>query len=94
MTENSTITVEVAYARSDEQALIELQVNAGATVSEAIALSKVTDKFPEIDLDKNKIGIFGKKTTLETKLNEFDRVEIYRPLIADPKAAKKKKKED
>lgn len=93
MTDSSTITVEVTYARSDEQALIELKVNEGATVSDAIALSKITDKFPEIDLEKNKVGIFGKKTTLETKLNEFDRVEIYRPLIADPKAAAKRKKD-
>jgi putative ubiquitin-RnfH superfamily antitoxin RatB of RatAB toxin-antitoxin module len=91
MTEKAKITVEVGYARLDEQALLEVKLDEGATVRDAIEASQICLKFTEIDLETQKIGIFGKKTTLDTVLNDWDRVEIYRPLIADPKAAAKKK---
>lgn len=90
MVQNNSITVEVAYARTDQQALLEVRLPAGATVREAIEVSNIMHKFPEINLQLNAVGIFGKKTPLETVLKDEDRVEIYRPLIADPKAARKK----
>lgn len=85
--------VEVAYARPDQQVILKVDVEEGATVNEAIVISGILDQFPEIDLDKNKVGIFGKITRLDQNLREKDRVEIYRPLIADPKASRKKRAE-
>jgi putative ubiquitin-RnfH superfamily antitoxin RatB of RatAB toxin-antitoxin module len=82
--------VEVAYARSDLQALIEVELPIGSTLRNAIETSHIMNKFPEIDLRVNQVGIFGKKSTLDAVLKEHDRVEIYRELIADPKAARKK----
>jgi putative ubiquitin-RnfH superfamily antitoxin RatB of RatAB toxin-antitoxin module len=85
------IRVEVAYGLMDEQALLELQVELGTTAEEAIERSGILDRFPDIDLKKNKIGIFGKAAKLNVALQEGDRVEIYRPLIADPKEQRKKR---
>lgn len=90
MTEGK-IRVEVAYAKLHEQALLELYVDAGATVEEAVQRSGILERFPEIDLSQNKLGIFGKATQLDARLDEGDRVEIYRPLIADPKEQRKKR---
>lgn len=81
----SSIRIEIAYAAATRQLLTPLQVSAGTTVQQAIELSGILTKFPEIDLAKNKVGIFGKVTTLSEELREGDRVEIYRPLLADPK---------
>ena len=89
MAETPMITVEVAYARPDTQLIIPLRVNAGTTALEAINLSGVMQKFPEIDLAQNKVGIFSKITKLDTVLQEKDRVEIYRALIADPKESRR-----
>ena len=83
--------VEVAYAQPDHQVIIKVDVDESATVNEAIVLSGILDQFPEIDLDKNKVGIFGKISKLDSDLREKDRVEIYRALIADPKASRKKR---
>lgn len=92
MTEQqSRIRVEVAYARPDVQALIPLEVSQGTTVQQAIEQSGVLEQFPEIDLDENKVGVFGKITRLDTELRERDRVEIYRPLIADPKESRRRR---
>ncbi len=91
MVAEEPITVEVAYARPDEQRIIELQVPPGTTVAEAIERSGIVEQFPEIDLAKNKVGIFGKLSKLDNVLQAGDRVEIYRPLIADPKEARKKR---
>ncbi|RMG33340.1 MAG: RnfH family protein [Gammaproteobacteria bacterium] len=91
MVGDASITVEVAYARPDEQRIIELQVPPGTTVGEAIERSGITELFPEIDLARNKVGIFGKLGKLDAVLQPGDRVEIYRPLIADPKEARKKR---
>ncbi|MGD8483740.1 MAG: RnfH family protein [Thioalkalispiraceae bacterium] len=85
--------VEVAYARPDTQVILSLDVDESATVKEAIVMSGILEQFPEIDLEKNKVGIFGKLTKLDQTLREKDRVEIYRPLIADPKASRKKRAE-
>lgn len=85
--------IEVAYALADEQIIIPLQVEQGTTVEQAIKLSGIQDKYPEIDLAINKAGIFGKICKLDTTLKERDRVEIYRKLIADPKESRRKRAE-
>lgn len=88
---NDSIVVEVVYALSENQILQRLDVPEGTTVTQAIALSDITAQFPEIDLTKNKFGIFGKLAKPETILRHQDRVEIYRPLIIDPKDARRKR---
>ena len=85
------ITIEVAYANPKKQIIITFQAPKNISVKEAIALSGIEKKFNEIDLTKNKLGIFGKITSLETKLKDKDRIEIYRPLIADPKEIRRKR---
>ncbi|HFQ14152.1 MAG TPA: RnfH family protein [Gammaproteobacteria bacterium] len=87
------IHVEVAYAREDRQKIIGLEVEEGTTLEQAILQSGILDDFPEIDLSKNKVGIFGKISKRDAVLRENDRVEIYRPLIADPKASRRKRAE-
>ncbi|MDP6163769.1 MAG: RnfH family protein [Candidatus Thioglobus sp.] len=83
--------VEVAYALANRQSLISIEVEKGATLKEAVEASGILDTFEEIDLSKNRVGIFSKFATLETVLREKDRVEIYRPLIADPKKVRKER---
>jgi len=85
------IQVEVVYALPAKQMLIELTLPAASTVQQAIEQSKILTHFPEIDLNRNKIGIFSKLCSLDTPLRAGDRVEIYRPLIADPKAIRQKR---
>lgn len=82
--------IAVAYARTDRQVWMEIEMQEGATVREAIERSGVLEEFPEIDLEVNKVGIFARPVKLDQPLKEGDRVEIYRPLIADPKQVKKK----
>ncbi len=91
---NENITVEVAYALPHQQMIIPIQVPAETTAEQAIQASHIMRKFPEIDLSKNQIGIFGKLTKLDTPLRHMDRVEIYRPLIADPKEVRKQRAAD
>ena len=93
MAENNKIQVEVAYAKRDEQVIISLDVDAGTTLEQAIQQSGILELYPEIDLAKNKTGIFGKIAKADTELREMDRVEIYRPLIADPKESRRKRAE-
>lgn len=83
------ILVEVAYAREQEQALLPVRGDAGLTAAEAIERSGILARFPEIDLETYKIGIFGKLIKQDQVLKAGDRVEIYHPLIADPKQARK-----
>lgn len=85
------LTVEVIYALPTKQQLISLKLPAGSTVRQAIDASGLLPKYPEIDLAKNKIGIFAKLTKLDAALRDHDRVEIYRPLIADPKEVRKQR---
>ena len=86
-----TIPVEVAYALPDRQVIIALQVSPGATIAEIIRLSGILEQFPEIDPGNNKVGVFGKLGKLTDTLHAGDRVEIYRPLIADPKEVRKQR---
>lgn len=85
------IPVEVAYARPDVQVVLPVRVPAGATVADALESAKIGERFPEIDLATAKVGIFGKLTRLDTVLKPRDRVEIYRPLIADPKEIRRQR---
>lgn len=88
------IHVEVVYALPNVQMLIPLEVPDGATVEEAIRQSGLLAKFPEIDLAAAKVGIWNKASELTASLREKDRVEIYRPLIADPKEVRRKRAEE
>jgi hypothetical protein len=82
-----TIPVEVAYARPDVQRILSIEVPRGTTVQEALERSGIAELFPEIDLERAPVGIFGTVVRdREQVLRAGDRVEIYRPLIADPKA--------
>ena len=81
--------VEVAYARPDLQLILPADVDEDSTAEHAIRQSGILERFPEIDLSQHKIGIFSKPCKLDQRLRPGDRVEIYRPLIADPKEARR-----
>lgn len=83
--------VEVVYGHADHQELLAVELDEGATVEDAIKTSGIMNHFKDIDLGVNKVGIFGKITTLTADLKEGDRVEIYRPLIADPKEVRRRR---
>lgn len=85
------ITVEVVYALPGDQLLVELSVAPGTTAREAIAQSGILARFPRIDPDRQKMGIFGRVVKADAVLQAGDRVEIYRPLIADPKEARRRR---
>ncbi|MEM7284554.1 MAG: RnfH family protein [Pseudomonadota bacterium] len=87
--EDDAIHVEVVYATPVQQELVAVRVPKDSHLDFAIRQSKICDTFPEIDLDKNSVGIFGKKKTLDTVLKSGDRVEIYRELKADPKEVRR-----
>jgi len=89
-----SLSIEIAYALPQKQELVQLKLPAGSTVQQAIEASGLKQKHPEIDLAKNKVGVFGKLSKLDTPLRDRDRVEIYRPLIADPKEVRKKRAEE
>jgi len=86
-----TINVEVVLAMPERQELIALEVISGSTLADAIAQSGVIEMFEGFELDATKIGIFGLKASQDQVLREGDRVEIYRPLIADPKESRRQR---
>lgn len=94
MVTEQLVEVEVAYARERAQALIPVKGQPGMTIADAIERSGVKARFPEIDLAVNKVGIFGKLAKLDQVLATGDRVEVYPPLIADPKQARKQRAAD
>ncbi len=85
----SLIQVEVAYALPHEQHLITVDVPSGATAEQAVYASGILERCPEIDLTSTKVGIFSELASLDTVLSPGDRVEIYRPLLIDPKAQRR-----
>ncbi|AXK65799.1 RnfH family protein [Burkholderia sp. IDO3] len=85
------LSIEVCYALPDRQTLIPVSLPDGATVREAIDASGVLARHPEIDLAHAKTGVFGKLASLDAPLVDHDRVEIYRPLIVDPKLARQRR---
>ncbi|VUD41168.1 Persistence and stress-resistance antitoxin PasI [Thalassocella blandensis] len=100
MTDIEPISVEVAYALPDRQKIITLLVEPGTTAFVAACRSKITDFFPDLELETAKMGIFGQtlgtkglKPAKEYELQDGDRVEIYRPLISDPKEVRRKRAE-
>lgn len=88
---DQTIRVEVAYALPDKQAILALDVAEGTTALEAARQSGIAGEFEGVDLENSKIGIFGHPVSPDQVLREGDRVEIYRPLIADPKEVRKER---
>lgn len=91
LSHTSEIIVEVAYALPHRQLIVQITVNADTNAGQAIKASGMLNQFPEIDLAINKIGIFGKIAKLDLPLRDLDRVEIYRPLIADAKEVRKQR---
>lgn len=87
------IQIEVVYAKQEQQALLKLMVDEGTTAQQAVEQSGILQQFPEIDPTQLKLGIFSKAIKSDTVLRERDRVEIYRPLIADPKAVRRSRAE-
>lgn len=85
------ISVEVAYALPQKQEVLSLKIRSGAPVSEALERSGILRDFPEIDLASAKVGIYGKPVKLDAVLRDKDRIEIYRPLLADPKEIRRKR---
>ncbi|MGK5049784.1 RnfH family protein [Janthinobacterium sp. GB4P2] len=85
------ITVQVCHVLPDSTFLRSLNVPAGTTIGQAVALSGLLQAIPGIDLAVNMVGIHGKKKPLDTVLHEHDRVEVYRPLQADPKEARRRR---
>ncbi len=94
MANSALISVEVAYALPERQLILKVDVPEGATVEEAIRASGMLAQFPDIDLEQSKVGVFGKLSKLSAVLRAKDRVEIYRPLIADPKQARRNRAAD
>lgn len=87
----TAIDVEVAYAKPQIQIVLPVRVSQGSTVLQAIELSGIRGRFPEIDLGRAKVGVFGRLCALDTVLRTGDRVEIYRPLLADPKTVRRQR---
>ena len=83
------IAIEVAYASANQSWLIPVEVEEGTTVQQAITSSGILQQFPDIDLQTNKVGIFSKIIELDVPVRAGDRIEIYRPLVLDPKAARR-----
>jgi putative ubiquitin-RnfH superfamily antitoxin RatB of RatAB toxin-antitoxin module len=88
---NESINVEVAYALPEKQVIRAVNVDAGTTLGAAIVQSGIMMDFPDLELEDAKVGIFGKVAAMTTVLSDGDRVEIYRPLIADPKEVRRKR---
>ncbi|NHZ65326.1 RnfH family protein [Massilia genomosp. 1] len=86
-------TVQVCYATPLREYLQELTVEQGCTIEQAILRSGVLEEIPGIDLALQPVGLYGKKKPLDTVLRPRDRIDIYRPLVADPKEARRKRAE-
>lgn len=86
-----TMNIEVCYAQSGKQDIVRLKLPVGATLQQALEASGLLAKYPEIDLKKNKFGLWNKLSKPDSVLRDQDRVEIYRPLIADPKEVRKQR---
>jgi putative ubiquitin-RnfH superfamily antitoxin RatB of RatAB toxin-antitoxin module len=84
-----TINIEVVYGTPAKQLILNLAISPDTTVEDAIFASNISQHFPEIDLSKNKVGIWNRTCKLTDTLKDGDRIEIYRPLIADPKEVRR-----
>ncbi|NSL55058.1 RnfH family protein [Uliginosibacterium aquaticum] len=86
--------IEVCYALPEKQELVSLQLAEGANIEQALNACGLLQKHPEITLEQGKFGVYGKICRLDTALRDGDRIEIYRPLIADPKEVRRKRAEE
>ncbi len=91
--ESDMIRVDVVYALPHEQRVMNLVVNKNMTVEEIIQTSGLLKLYPEIDLAVNKVGVFSRNVKLDSTVRDRDRIEIYRPLLADPKEIRRKRVE-
>lgn len=91
MSADAEIAIEVAYARPDVQTVINVTLPPGTSVEQAIHASGILARFPEIDLAHADVGVFGTRVRLSDAVRAGDRIEIYRPLIADPKEARRRR---
>ncbi|MBW3697975.1 RnfH family protein [Vibrio sp. T187] len=91
--ESDMIHVEVVYALPQEQRVFTLVVNKNTQVEAIINQSGILELYPEIDLAKNKVGVFSRNVKLDATVRDKDRIEIYRPLLADPKEIRRKRAE-
>jgi putative ubiquitin-RnfH superfamily antitoxin RatB of RatAB toxin-antitoxin module len=91
MMQGACMRVEVAYAPPGEQIVVCVQLRQGARVADAIRASGILGQHPEVDLTSASVGVFGRPAQLDTLLRDRDRVEIYRPLVADAKEARRQR---
>lgn len=87
------MNVGVCYAQADRQLWLKLEVPEGSTIAEAIEISGLLSQYPEIDLETQKVGIFGKLAKLDAPVKDGDRVEIYRKITADPQQVQRRRVE-
>ena len=88
------MNVGIAYADKFKQTWLKLEVPDGSTIKEALEFSGLLRQFPDIDLENQAVGIFGKISKLDTKVVDGDRVEIYRPITADPETVERRDRVD
>lgn len=88
---NHKLKIEVAYANSNQVHVLVLEVVEGTTIRQAIELSGILDLCPEINIEKNKVGVFSEICDPDTIVENDSRIEIYRPLLIDPKEARRKR---
>ena len=87
----SVIRVEVVFATPQKQELVTVELEEGSRLCDAIDKSGLAQKFDHFEVDPRRVGIFGKKVGLDQVLRDGDRVEIYRPLLADPKEVRRQR---
>ncbi|CAD6535458.1 RnfH family protein [Paraburkholderia metrosideri] len=90
---SARLSIEVCYAAADGQTLIAVDLPDGATLQQALDASGILQRYPAIDLNTQKVGVFGKLKPLDAVLADHDRVEIYRPLLVDPKLSRQRRVE-
>lgn len=88
------MNIGISYARKEKQVWLQVEIPDGSTVNDAIHASGILNIFTEINLDEQKVGIFGKIIKLNTPISEGDRVEIYRAITADPNKVKRRDRDD
>ena len=88
---NAKRLIEVAYATPEKQIILECEVNSDARVRDVVRISGIEQHFPEVDLEHCDLGVFGKSVADDFELSDGDRIEIYRPLIADPKEVRRQR---
>ncbi len=91
--DQAVVAIQVCYAKPDRQILLEIRVPVGITIHQAILQSGILQEAPEIDLSCCHVGVYNKVKVLDALVREHDRIEIYRPLIADPKDSRRKRAE-